>query len=217
MAAAMARPWPVFPEVGSTMVPPGLSRPARSAASIMGRPMRSLTLPPGFSISNLARTVGRTPWVTRRRRTSGVWPMASRNVSSTGTVVSWPRGALILPENGGRGETPARRLPLRLDQLVDVTRVAEVDPAFRRSLHRQDAVRVAIHHRLRDHAQPIGRQRDAADLARVVGAEEQAAAAVPPQAAALAEHDSGRRDHRGAVPELGSDPWPRPAVVGVPR
>src|SRR6266542_6643919 len=65
------------------IVPPGLSSPARSAASIMGRPMRSLTLPPGLSISSLARTSG---WrssgpisrVTRLNRTSGVRPTRSR-------------------------------------------------------------------------------------------------------------------------------------------
>ena len=54
----MARPWPVLPLVGSMMVPPGLSRPARSAASIIGRPMRSLTEPPGLSISILASRSG---------------------------------------------------------------------------------------------------------------------------------------------------------------
>src|SRR5437867_8726342 len=84
MAAAMARPCPVFPDVGSTIVPPGFSRPARSAASIMGSPMRSLTLPPGFSISNLARMVGFRPRVTLCRRTSGVLPTASRKLSITG-------------------------------------------------------------------------------------------------------------------------------------
>ena len=40
------------------IVPPGLSRPSRSAASIIGRPMRSLTEPPGLSISSLARRSG---------------------------------------------------------------------------------------------------------------------------------------------------------------
>ena len=35
------------------IVPPGLSSPACSAASIIGSPMRSLTEPPGLSISSL--------------------------------------------------------------------------------------------------------------------------------------------------------------------
>src|SRR5207237_2744768 len=83
MAAAMASPWPVFPEVGSTIVPPGFSRPARSAASIIRAPMRSLTLPPGFSISSLANTEGCTPAATLERRTRGVSPIASRKFSRT--------------------------------------------------------------------------------------------------------------------------------------
>src|SRR6266545_1009184 len=82
----MARPWPVFPEVGSTIVPPGRSCPPRSAASIMRRPIRSFTLPPGFSISSLAKMAGRTPRTTLWSRTSGVLPMPSRNDSSTCTV-----------------------------------------------------------------------------------------------------------------------------------
>src|SRR5438105_6021181 len=90
MAAAMARPWPVLPEVGSTIVPPGFSRPSRSAASIIRWPMRSLTLPPGFSISSFARMVGLTPVVTRWRRTSGVFPIASRKLSSA-RIASLPR------------------------------------------------------------------------------------------------------------------------------
>ncbi len=54
IAAAIASPCPVLPEVGSTMVPPGFNSPWRSAASIIRIPMRSLTLPPGFSISSFA-------------------------------------------------------------------------------------------------------------------------------------------------------------------
>src|SRR5438093_936773 len=82
-AAAIANPWPVFPDVGSTIVPPGRSFPSRSAASIIRIPIRSFTDPPGLSISSLASTVGRSPRVTARRRTSGVSPIASRNESST--------------------------------------------------------------------------------------------------------------------------------------
>ena len=44
-AATIARPTPVLPEVGSTIVPPGLQQPARSASSIISAPMRSLTRP----------------------------------------------------------------------------------------------------------------------------------------------------------------------------
>ena len=89
----MARPWPVFPDVGSTSVPPGFSSPAFSAASIIRSPMRSFTLPPGFSISSFARTVAWTPAVVWRSRTSGVFPMASRNESRTLTALFSPAAA----------------------------------------------------------------------------------------------------------------------------
>ncbi len=39
----MASAMPVFPEVASTMVPPGRSSPEASAASTMDTPMRSFT------------------------------------------------------------------------------------------------------------------------------------------------------------------------------
>src|SRR5919197_484503 len=93
MAAAIARPWPVLPDVGSTIVPPGFSRPSRSAASIIGRPIRSFTLPPGLSISSFASTCGRTPRATECRRTSGVSPTASRKESRTSNA----RIPLVVP------------------------------------------------------------------------------------------------------------------------
>jgi hypothetical protein len=52
--AAIARPTPVLPEVGSTIRPPGRSSPAFSAASIIASPIRSLTLAPGLKNSTLA-------------------------------------------------------------------------------------------------------------------------------------------------------------------
>src|SRR4029453_2644328 len=57
----MASPAPVLPLVGSTIVPPGLSWPERSARSTMASPMRSLTDPPGFRYSTLASRVGPRP------------------------------------------------------------------------------------------------------------------------------------------------------------
>jgi len=53
-AAAIASPTPVFPDVASTMSPPGLRRPSRSAASIIAMPIRSFTEPPGFQYSAFA-------------------------------------------------------------------------------------------------------------------------------------------------------------------
>jgi hypothetical protein len=46
-AATIARPMPVFPEVGSMIVPPGASAPDRSAPSTIASAMRSLIEPPG--------------------------------------------------------------------------------------------------------------------------------------------------------------------------
>src|SRR5438552_17637663 len=137
MAAAMARPWPVLPDVGSTIVPPGFSAPARSAASTILRPMRSLTLPPGFSVSSLARTVGRTPWVTLWRRTSGVFPTASRNDSK----LPPGRGPDSFSTTGAPGREGLRQPP-------DPRCVAEVDRPVRTGLHRQDGVAVAVDDRL---------------------------------------------------------------------
>src|SRR3954447_17948868 len=76
----MARPTPVLPEVGSTIVPPGLSFPSRSACSIIARPIRSLTEPPGLRYSSLARI---RPWPggdNLSSRTIGVEPTRSRIV-----------------------------------------------------------------------------------------------------------------------------------------
>src|SRR5262245_16359619 len=73
---------PVLPDVPSTIVPPGLSRPARSASSIIFTAMRSLIELPGLNVSIFARTVPLTmPLVIRLMRTIGVPPMASRIVS----------------------------------------------------------------------------------------------------------------------------------------
>ena len=71
----------MLPLVGSMMTVSLLSRPLRSAASIMAMPMRSLTLPSGLKNSHLRRicVAGSTPRLAgmRFRRTSGVWPTVS--------------------------------------------------------------------------------------------------------------------------------------------
>src|SRR6266550_336355 len=77
-AAARASPTPVLPDVASTIRPPGLRRPSRSAASIIATPIRSFTEPPGLKNSALANTGVRTPCVTLFRRMSGVHPIVSR-------------------------------------------------------------------------------------------------------------------------------------------
>ena len=64
------------------IVPPGFSRPARSASSIIRTAIRSLMELPGLNVSIFARTVAPiTPRVMRLMRTIGVWPMVSRMVS----------------------------------------------------------------------------------------------------------------------------------------
>ena len=51
---------------------------------------RSLTLPPGFSISSLASTSHDISPAMRGIRTSGVFPMRSRTESATSTPLSYP-------------------------------------------------------------------------------------------------------------------------------
>ena len=70
----------MLPDVGSTIVPPGLSSPSRSAASMMRVAMRSCDEPPGLSYSIFASTVARMPVVTLLSLTSGVLPTRSRTV-----------------------------------------------------------------------------------------------------------------------------------------
>ena len=66
---------PVLPLVGSMMTVSLRINPSRSAASIIARPMRSLTLHSGFMFSIFPTTVATQPSVSRRKRTSGVLPM----------------------------------------------------------------------------------------------------------------------------------------------
>ena len=61
-AATNASAMPVLPLVASTIVVrPGSIRPSASAASIIATPMRSLTEPPGLSISSFANSCPRVP------------------------------------------------------------------------------------------------------------------------------------------------------------
>ena len=79
----------MFPDVGSTMVPPGRKRPCLSASSIIATAMRSLTDPPGFMYSTFAT---RLPggWILESL-IIGVFPMAARTsgwISMGGARVS---------------------------------------------------------------------------------------------------------------------------------
>ena len=78
----------MLPDVGSTIVPPGLSWPDASAAAIIRNAMRSLTDPPGLKYSTLASTCDPgMPRVTERSRSSGVCPTSSLSESYTCMVV----------------------------------------------------------------------------------------------------------------------------------
>src|SRR4051794_19206944 len=69
---------PVYPAVASTMVVrPGSIRPSASAASIIATPMRSLTDPPGLSISSLANSEPGASGASRVSCTIGVRPTQS--------------------------------------------------------------------------------------------------------------------------------------------
>ncbi len=74
---------PVLPLVGSIrVVLPGVIRPAFSAASIIDRPMRSLTLPAGLNDSSLPRIVAPESLESACSLTSGVLPMRSEMFSA---------------------------------------------------------------------------------------------------------------------------------------
>src|ERR1700679_3064131 len=97
-----ARPRPVLPAVASTIVPPGLSLPSRSAASIIDLPMRSLIEPPGFWLSSLTNrrhgpvsnllssTIGVSPI-----RSSGVLRGGGRDAGGGGRPASGGGGGLF--------------------------------------------------------------------------------------------------------------------------
>ena len=61
---------------------PAFKAPLFSAASMMARPMRSFTEPPGFRFSALPYTGVRIPRAMRCSRTRGVQPIASRMLSN---------------------------------------------------------------------------------------------------------------------------------------
>ena len=69
------------------IVPPGRSRPSRSAASTNRIATRSLIEPPGLNSSSLATSCGVTPAPIRLSRTSGVSPTVSRIESLMSAVL----------------------------------------------------------------------------------------------------------------------------------
>src|SRR5258708_23045022 len=68
------------------MVPPGVRSPRFSAASIIARPIRSLTEPPGLSISSFATRRGLRPLPRRFSSTRGVLPTSPRTSLAMGML-----------------------------------------------------------------------------------------------------------------------------------
>ena len=106
-AATIARPMPVLPEVGSTITPPGLSLPERSASSTIESAMRSLIDAPGLTRSCLIQTSARSP-NSRLMRTCGVLPMVSRMLAAfmPQGLLQWARG-----KSAGRARFASRQAP----------------------------------------------------------------------------------------------------------
>src|SRR3954447_9540695 len=82
------------------IVPPGRSRPSRSAASMSLSATRSLIDPPGLNDSTLATICGASPCPIRLSRISGVWPTVSRIESLMSCVVPVAAGGVIFPTIG---------------------------------------------------------------------------------------------------------------------
>src|SRR3954464_4639165 len=86
-AQTKASAMPVLPLVASTIVVrPGSIRPSASAASIIATPMRSLTEPPGLSISSLANSDPGASGASRVSCTIGVRPTQSAMLIGIGAI-----------------------------------------------------------------------------------------------------------------------------------
>jgi len=69
---------PVLPPVYSTTVSPGEIKPSRSAPSIIASAIRSFIDPEGLRSSSFSHSSAPFCGAHRRKRTRGVFPMASR-------------------------------------------------------------------------------------------------------------------------------------------
>ena len=78
-AQTRASEMPVVPDVYSTTVPPGASRPSAAARSTIARAIRSFMLPVGLADSSFATTRAAPAGTTRWSSISGVLPIASRS------------------------------------------------------------------------------------------------------------------------------------------
>src|SRR5215218_5247228 len=98
---------PVLPPVYSTTVSPGESSPSRSAPSIIASAIRSFIEPLGLRFSSLSQSSAPLAGAQRRRRTSGVLPIASSIESTLTHVYRVEAGVGRLPR--GRDEVDEHR------------------------------------------------------------------------------------------------------------
>src|SRR5688572_19055681 len=115
---------PVLPEVDSTITfLPGSISPSASAASIMAKPIRSLTLPAGLYASSFPINSAPQLGATRVSRTIGVLPTRAARLSGIArvggeTLIRRPRvpaRRALLAEGDARNADDGRALRLRAD------------------------------------------------------------------------------------------------------
>src|SRR5436305_650509 len=156
----MASPTPVLPDVGSTIVPPGFNFPSRSAASIIGSPMRSFTDPPGFRYSSFARIWAPPRGLSLSRRTIGVAPTSSRIDGYSCDTGRKRRGG----RHEGRSH-PGRDGPALLPNVAGTLTRGDGDLLFdlveRAAAHEEERGEHAGRAKRRDHPE---REREAAHL-----------------------------------------------------
>ena len=124
LAAAIAKPIPVFPDVASSRVSPGDISPRSSAPRIMLIAGRSLTEPAGLFPSSLASsTLPRRSFSgpgRRCRHTRGVSPMTSSIVGYAGGLLTRPSLGRRSPNNRSRllaPHAPTERKEVRADDV----------------------------------------------------------------------------------------------------
>jgi len=118
----------VLPDVGSTIVPPGRSRPSRSAASMSAMATRSVTEPPGLSDSTFATSCGVSSAPMRLSRTSGELAGHLRGYNGRSVVVGVRPESLTEPSASGAAHLAAR--VVQTEQLgPEVLVHAELDAA----------------------------------------------------------------------------------------
>src|SRR6266480_3739513 len=142
---------PVLPPVYSTTVSPGETRPSRSAPLIIARAIRSFIDPVGFAYSSFSHSSAPFAGAQRRNRTRGVWPIASRIVSTTPPILHELRAhgqvPLVEPDDAREAlprcaafpvaeRLPLSRFPARPGRRAGVAggtvRLARFDDLFRR-------------------------------------------------------------------------------------